>query len=65
MKHEQKEIEIHVLDCPLMIEDNAELTWVYLPFCEACEYHEGMKLGMPLCSANQGSVTTPKRENKC
>ena len=52
MKYEQKKVEIRVLDCPLMIEDNAELTWVVLSFCEACEHNEGSEHGLPLCSAN-------------
>ena len=58
MKFEHKEIEIHVLDCPLMIEGNSPLTWVNLPFCEGCDHHEGMELGIPLCSANSSSTET-------
>jgi len=49
---EQKEIEMRVLECPLMIEDKASLTWVTLAFCTNCEYHEGVEQGFVICSAN-------------
>ena len=49
---EQKEIEMRVLECPLMIEDKATLTWVTLAFCADCEYQEGVEQGFVICSAN-------------
>lgn len=63
MSYERKEVEIHVLDCPLMIEGNSPISWVTLTFCRGCDHHEGMESGVPLCSANQ-SENQNKEEEK-
>lgn len=36
--------QIWVLDCPLMVEDEAAETYVTLAFCQGCEYHKGFTL---------------------
>ena len=49
---EQKQINMRVEDCPLMIEDGAAITYVEMSFCENCEYHQGIELDQVICSAN-------------